>query len=333
MNLLVFGGTRFAGRFLTERAVARGHRVTLVHRGVTAAASDPLPAEVENVSFDRSSTDPVPLAGRAFDAVVDFSGYVPRAVSAAARATVAARSYVFVSSISAYPSAAAPPLDEDAAVSGPPFPPTEDIDAATYGPLKVACERAVLEVFGARAAIVRPGYIVGPRDPTDRFPSLVRRAAAGGEMLVAADPDAWLQFVDARDLAIFLLDLAERAVGGVFDAVHPLHTARLADVLALARDQAGADTRFTFVDHGWLRARLGAEIERAFPLWEAAKDGYHEVRGARAASAGLPSRPIADTVAAVLAWAAAHPHPEPHGLPLEEERRALDAWRHRADGY
>lgn len=240
MQLLVIGGTRFAGRWLTGQALAAGHAVTLFHRGNTGADLFP---DAEHVLGDRT-IDLSALAGRRFDAVIDFCGFFPRVVRQSVQLLADSGWYGFVSSISAHPEGIAPGGTEDSPIHGPPFPEEEVITEQSYGPLKVACEREVVAGFGERAAIVRPGFVVGPHDPTDRFPSVVRRAAAGGEMVCPGPRTDWLQFVDARDLAAFLLRLAERRTGGVYDVVHPMHTVTWEGVVEAARAAAGADTTF-----------------------------------------------------------------------------------------
>lgn len=303
MRLLVLGGTRFAGRWLTTYALELGHAVTLFHRGRTGADLFP---EAQHVLGDRA-TDLGRLAGR-FDAVVDFCGYLPRVVRPSVERLADSASYTFVSSISVYADGLPPGADEDAPVRPP-----HDADEIgdRYGELKVGCEEVVRAGFGDRAIVVRPGFVVGPFDPTDRFPSLVRRAAAGGEMLLPGPPDAPLQFVDARDLAAFLLLLAERGRGGTFHAVRRASTVR--EVV----QAAGPATRFTWVDPDWLLDALGEERDRAFPLWAPEEPGFHALDPARALAAGLACRPIAETVRDVLAW------DRPPELGLTPERECL----------
>lgn len=320
MQLLIIGGTRFAGRWLAAQALAAGHTVTLFHRGKTGASLFP---EAEHVHGDRS-VDVSALAGRRFDAVLDFCGYFPRTVRDSVALLRDSGWYGFVSSISAYADGFPPGAAEDTPLHGPPFPEDEVITEKTYGPHKVACEREVLAGFGERAAIVRPGFIVGPYDPTDRFTSLVRRAAAGGEMLAPGPVDAWLQFVDARDLAAFLLKLAEAGQGGVFDAVHPMHTTTLAQVLEHARAAAEADTTFRWIAPDPLEAALGEEeAAQAFPLWAPGEPAFHALSGARAAAAGLISRPVAETVRDTWVWERTARIGPRHGLSPERERELL----------
>ena len=217
MKLLLIGGTRFSGRALTGLALERGHDVTVFHRGT--GDEDPWP-DAEHVHGDRADGFEA-LAGRGFDAVADMCGYVPRELKASCSAFVDAGLYAFVSSLSVHRDEARPDATEDDDVYGPPFPDTEEIREDTYGPLKVASEVAVRAAFGERALVVRPGLIVGPHDPTDRFTYWVRRVAVGGEVLTPAPPDYPVQWIDARDLAAFLLSLCERAIGGTYSVVGP----------------------------------------------------------------------------------------------------------------
>jgi len=169
MKLLILGGTRFVGRHLVEAALARGDAVTVFTRG---RQPNPWGAAVTALTGNR---DPGVAPGLAaleqgtWDAVIDLSGYVPRIVRASA-ALLAPRAgrYLFVSSFSVYADASRPGMTETAAVGTLDDPASEEI-GKYYGPLKAACEDVVTGIFGDRATVVRPGLIVGPFDPTDRF--------------------------------------------------------------------------------------------------------------------------------------------------------------------
>src|SRR5882724_819086 len=216
MKLLVLGGTKFLGRHAVEAAVAGGHEVTIFTRGQTNAELFP---EVEHLVGNRDG-DLDALRGRAFDGVVDTSGYVPRIVRQSAellRDQVGR--YVFVSSISVYDDFSEP-LSESTPVAELADPSTEEI-MEHYGALKAACERVVEELYGDRSARVRAGLIVGPYDPTDRFTYWPRRIALGGEVLGPGDPGAPVQFIDARDLAAWLVQLALEGPGGTYNATGP----------------------------------------------------------------------------------------------------------------
>src|SRR5262245_19848389 len=228
MKILVLGGTRFLGRHFVDAALARDHTVTIFTRGVSPV---PWPERVRHLSGNR---DPrvapglTALAGREWDAAIDLSGYVPRCVGASCEALEGSVGhYTFVSSVSVYADVSRPGVDETAPVAKLDDPSSEDI-AAHYGALKARCEDEVRAAFGDRAFIVRPGLIVGPFDPTDRFGYWVARfvcpdltGARAEAAVVPAPRDRFVQFVDARDLALWMLDMAERKGSGTFDASTP----------------------------------------------------------------------------------------------------------------
>ncbi|MGC1817496.1 MAG: NAD-dependent epimerase/dehydratase family protein, partial [Casimicrobiaceae bacterium] len=228
MKLLILGGTRFLGRHLVEAALARGHDVTIFTRGRTPV---PWQGRVTALTGDRDPRIAPGLAaldGASFDAAIDCSGYVPRVVEASARllARRIAR-YLFVSSLSVYADVSRPGQDESTPVAVLADPATEDV-MPNYGGLKAACETAVGRTYGARATQVRPGLIVGPHDATDRFGYWVARFVhpyllgdRDPRAVVPAPPARPLQFIDARDLAAFILDLAEADAPGIFNACSP----------------------------------------------------------------------------------------------------------------
>lgn len=327
MKLLVIGGARFSGRALTELALERGYEVTLFHRTPTE-----LFPGAEHVIGDRDQGVDA-LDGRTFDAVVDTCGYVPRAVRASVELLAGSGWYGFISSLSAHPEDLPPGANEDSPIFQAPFPDTEDVTDENYGPLKVACERQVADVFGDRACVIRPGFIVGPNDPTDRFTYWVRRGAAGAEMLAPAPPDYGLQWVDARDLAAFVLRLAERATPGVFGVVDRAPTMTLGGLIAEAASAAGADTQVAWADEAFIASAFGDEREtddphEAFPLWWPEAPGFHAFDPSRAFEAGLLCRPPSQTVRDTLAWDRARgQEPMQAGLSDEREQQLLAVWR------
>ena len=212
MRLLVLGGTRFLGRALVESALARGHELTLFNRGQTNADLFP---EAEKIRGDRT-VDLSPLDGREWDAVLDVATFLPRVVRRSVEALEGrVDRYVYVSSISAYADQSTPPVE------GAPVAELDDRDAEDvehYGALKAACEQIVVDAFGERALVVRPGLIVGPHDPTDRFTYWPRRVAEGGRVLAPAPPDQPVQFIDVRDLADWIVSATEAQLDGVYNA-------------------------------------------------------------------------------------------------------------------
>jgi 2'-hydroxyisoflavone reductase len=325
MKLLVIGGARFSGRALTGLAIDAGHDVTIFHRG--GGAEDPWPA-AEHVHGDRHEGFGT-IAGRSFDAVVDTCAFVPRDLDEAGAAFADAGRYLFVSSLSAHIDAVRAGATEDDDVYEPPFPQTEEVTNETYGPLKVASERALRDRFGDRALVVRPGYIVGPYDPTDRFTYWVRRAARGGEMLAPGQPQDVMQWVDARDLAAFMLACCEQGVGGTFNVVTPPGRHSIGELLELSRAAAGADTSFTWIDEPFARAQgLLDDEDGPLPMWSPDLPGFERFDTTRAEQAGLVCRPLVGTVRDTLRWDTDRgaPWPMQAGLTDERERALLDAW-------
>jgi len=329
----VLGGTVFLGRHLTQAALERGHRLTLFTRGRHGAALFP---EAEHLRGDRDGSLDA-LCNRRWDAVIDTSGYVPRTVDASARLlSDAAEHYCFVSTVSVYADLSKPGVTEDAPAGQLEDPSVEEVTGETYGPLKAACEVAVEAAFSGRAAVVRPGLIVGPFDPSARFAYWPLRFARGGPVLVPAPQDAPVQFVDGRDLGEWLITVAERRVTGVFNATGPVPALTMGGLVDAAMTVAPPGTQLVWVDEDFL---LEHDVSPwvGLPLWlPAAADalGMSTVNCSRAIEAGLTFRPVEQTVADTLAWARDERDVAlPDGAPtLSEAREAelLAAWARRA---
>jgi 2'-hydroxyisoflavone reductase len=319
MDLLVIGGARFSGRALTGLALDHGHAVTVFHRG--SGPEDPWPAAT-HLHRDRHDGF-AGLAGRSFDAVVDTCGFVPRELRESGEAFAQAGTYAFISSLSAHVDQVRANATEDDDLHQPPFPDTEEITNESYGPLKVACEREVQERFGARALVIRPGFIVGPYDPTDRFTYWVRRAARGGEMLAPGPKDYAMQWVDARDLAAFVLDLCERAVGGTFNVVTPPGRHTMEELLDTARIEAGSDTAYAWIDEAFAQERglLDDETD-PLPMWTPREPNFNTFDTSRAEGEGLECRPLSQTVRDTLSWDEERGAPWPLKAGLTSEREA-----------
>lgn len=329
MRILIFGGTNFLGRHTAAAALERGHEVTLFHRGQTNPGLFP---DAEEILGDREH-DLGLLAGRDWDAVIDVPGYLPRVVRGSARALAGhAKHYTFISTISVYDSMPAAGMDENGATGVLPEPGAEDVQKY-YGQLKALCEDEVRAAFPDSALVIRPGLIVGPFDPTDRFSYWPIRIADGGEVLAPGDPDRQVQVIDGRDLAAWTVGCAERGVTGTYNATGPAERMSMREMLEACREGTGSDATFTWVDEGFLEAEgVGPWME--LPLWlpESSADtrGMLAVSIARALAAGLTFRPLAETARDTLAWHRASGSPElKAGLARERERALLAKWRGR----
>ena len=296
MTILVLGGTGFIGPHMVRYAMSRGHTVTLFNRGRTNTHLFP---ELEKLVGDRDG-DLAALEGRRFDAVIDNSGYVPRHVRDSAELLAESGRYMFVSSISAYKDLAPDGITEDYEVGRLEDPTVEEVTGRTYGPLKALCEEAVQEVFGDRANVVRPGYIVGPGDPTDRWTYWPVRTSMGGDMLVPGTPEDPVQFIDARDLGGWMVRMLENEVGGVYNALGPVEPMTMGSMLETCRAVTGSDAVFHWADAGFIQ-----EQNVFFPIWSPTTGdfgGSNRVDISRAIATGFTSRPVADIARDTLEW-------------------------------
>ena len=332
MNLLVIGGTHFVGRHAVERAVERGHEVTVFHRG--RSEPDNRFPDVEHVHGDRDG-GLSPLTGRTWDAVLDTCGYVPRVVRESVRLPGIAGHYTFVSSLSVYSDDVGQGATEATPGHGPPFPDNEEITDESYGPLKVACELEVQDAFPEAALIVRPGFIVGPYDPIDRFTYWVRRAAMGGEVLAPEPANLRVQLIDVRDLSAFVIDHIETGTGDVFNVTGPESVLTMEEVLEACVAVGDANTETIWVGGAFLRERRlhepGEHGREQLPYWYPELAGFSAFDVSKALRAGLRFRPLAETIADTLAWDRRRGQTWPMGAGItpERERELLDAWRER----
>jgi 2'-hydroxyisoflavone reductase len=306
MKILILGGTKFLGRHLVDAALAAGHEVTLFNRGKTNPTIFP---DVETVIGDREK-DLDRLAGRQWAAVIDVAGYVPRIVRLSAEALKSSvKKYIFISSISVYPEFRKVGINEDDPVGKLEDETIEEINGETYGPLKALCEKTMQETYGHRALIVRPGLIVGPHDPTDRFTYWTMRVRRGGDMITPDKPHTPIQIIDVRDLSEFIIKLIEDNASGIYNATGPDHELMMGEFLEVCRLVSGSVATFH-----WASAEFLKEHEVApwsdMPVWipDTEEDaGFSRVDVSRAINAGLKFRPLEDTVRDTIQWAGTRP--------------------------
>jgi len=321
MRILVIGGTRFIGRHFVEAALGAGHDVTLVHRSATS-----LFPSARHVLADRNG-DLSALADGEWDATVDACAYLPAQVrSLAAALGERGGHHVLVSSVSVYADPPGPGGDEDSTLLPVAGDDVEQVTDTTYGPLKVACERSAAAVHGDRLAIVRPTYVVGPDDYTGRYPWWVRRMARGGDVLAPGAPDDPAQVIDVRDLAEFQLGLATGQIAGAFNAVRP--TLPWSELLEATAEVAPAGTELTWVEAPWLTGQ--GVSGRDLPLWsEGTVEWASAMSPARAESAGLRHRPMAEIVRDTATWATNERLVDGVGLTAAREAELLNRWHAR----
>ncbi|HEX3464684.1 MAG TPA: NAD-dependent epimerase/dehydratase family protein [Candidatus Elarobacter sp.] len=323
MRVLVLGGTVFLGRHVVETLLARGHDVTLFHRGQRGRELFP---NVERVLGDRATDlDRLP-AGATWDAVLDTSAFLPRAVAASAgMLRERARQYVIISSVSVY-DISLPAVDESSPTPELPADKSRDeFHAEQYGPLKLLCEREALAAFGTdRTLVVRPGLIVGPHDQSDRFTYWPLRFARGGDVVVPDDLGAPVQWIDVRDLAEFITDAIERGTSGTVNAVGPAEHATLRHLLETCAAASSVPSRIVPINVAVLKEQH-VEGWSDLPVWVPSgegSDGISRVSTAHAVALGMRYRPLAQTVADTLHWALHERGDAPLKAGLTPEREA-----------
>ncbi len=328
MKLLVLGGTVFLGRHIVTEALRLGHEVTIFNRG--QSNPDLFSGEVEKILGDRE-TDLSRLKGLKFDACIDPSGFLPGPVGEAVKVlSDSLQTYVFISSISVYPKFTRD-MDESGALSEL----AEDADPTIfrqqdYGALKVLCEAAAETNMPGRVLHVRSGLIVGPYDPTNRFTYWPVRVSQGGDLLVPSKPDLPVQFIDARDQAIWILHMLEKKQTGTYNVTSDWQEHTLSDLLESSARLTGADINPIWVDSDFLTEQKIAPW-MGLPLWLPDRMiNMSRVSVTKAVAAGLKFRALDATINDTLAWYRSIPEQDwPAGISREKEREVLENWRHR----
>lgn len=339
LNILILGGTGFTGPFQVEYALKRGHKVSLFNRG--KRPSPEWPAAVEQLHGDRNTGDLAALKGRKWDVCIDNPTSLPFWVRDAGQVLKGnVGHYLFISTISVYADGSRPGINENSPLAQYKG---KDAMAETqqtlradienlYGPLKALSEAEAHKQFGKNVTIVRPGYIVGPRDETDRFTYWPHRVAQGGEILVPGDGNDPIQIIDGRDLGEWMIRLAEAGTTGTFNACGPDYPLSMDAMLYGCQAVTGGGMTLTHVSPAFLD-----EQQVGLPIWVPSKDnpyaGYGAVSNERAIAAGLTFRPLATTVQDLLAWFHSLPAERQAklgaGITREKEAELLKAWHAR----
>ncbi|MEZ0066417.1 2'-hydroxyisoflavone reductase [Streptacidiphilus sp. MAP12-20] len=327
MKLLILGGTEFVGRAVAEDALARGWDVTVFHRG-----NHPAPPGATVLRGDRlapgglAALEGAETRAETWDAVVDTWSAAPVAVRDTAR-LLADRvgRYAYVSSGSVYHYPAPAGSDESfAVVDGSP-----DATEAPYAEAKRGGELAALAAFGDRALLGRAGLILGPWENVGRLPWWLGRIARGGPVLAPGPRDLTLQYIDARDLAAWLLDAVTTGLGGAYNLISPPGFTTMGELLETCVRVTGSAAELRWTDP---QPILDAGIEpwTDLPVWIPPGEDHDTMHGtdvSKALAAGLRLRPVADTVADTWSWlqsigGTAPQRPDRPALGLDPDREA-----------
>ncbi|MGI5121956.1 NAD-dependent epimerase/dehydratase family protein [Marinactinospora thermotolerans] len=331
MRVLILGGTDFLGPAVVEEALARGHEVTVFHRGRQAP-----PPGVEVLRGDRTVEGGLTaLSTGGWDVAVDTWSGAPSAVRDTARLlSDRVGHYVYVSSRSVHPF----PPPAGAAEDAPVVDSSPDAGEVDYAHAKRGGELAVERFFGERALSARAGLILGPHENVGRLPWWLSRIARGGRVPTPGPRDLGVQYVDVRDLAAWLLEAAGRGLGGAYNLVGPPDHTTIGELLETCVQVTGAQARLC-----WLEPQdvldSGVEPWTQLPIWMPPgkfHDGMHRGDVSRALAEGLRCRPVAETVADTWAWLRDLDGPVPQrsdrprvGLDARAEERLLRRWEER----
>ena len=328
LDILILGGTGFIGPHMVREALRRGHSVTLFNRGRSNNALFP---DLETIKGDRDNGLDG-LKGRKWDAVIDNSGYVPRHVQDSARLLAPnVGRYLYISTVSVYASFGIKNHEESplATIADETI---EEVNGETYGALKALCEkRAAAEFDADRFTILRPTYICGPGDHTDRFSYWPIRTRKGGEMLWPGTPDDPVQIVDVRDLANFTIDCLDYAISGTYNMVNPAGSYTIGNL----HDDSQAVTA-TEVDAIWMDEDFLTEQDllggRDLPVWHGAAEEL-PVSGEKVLAAGFHHRPERETARDLMTWWDTQPEERratlKSGITMEKEAEVIAAWKAR----
>ncbi|MCG7344126.1 SDR family oxidoreductase [Sporosarcina sp. ACRSL] len=343
MKVLILGGTRFLGRALVEEALKREHEVTLFNRGTNPEVFP----EVEQLTGDRNG-DVSQLENRKWDVVIDTCGISPHQIEKIAAVLGAnIEHYTYISSISVYPDWIPLNIAEDYHVhSIPPENVLKDIEEGTvspyeyYGGMKVACEEEAEKHWPERVLQVRAGLLVGSYDYTDRLPYWVHRVAQGGTVLVPGRPDRAVQFIDVKDLAAWVLTMAENRKAGTYNTTGPGTTLTMAEFLNTCKAVTDSDAKFVWADEQFM---LEQKVQpwTEMPLWipeQFALQGASEpwkgssfISIEKAVRNGLSFRPLEDTISDIYQCVKAKETEWKAGISREREQELLEAWLQKAE--
>ena len=328
LRILILGGTGFIGPHQVRYALARGHKLTLFNRGKTNPGLFP---EVEHLAGDRQKSELDELKNREWDAVIDNPTTLPRWVrEAGAILKDKTKQYVFISTISVFADHFKIGMDENTPVATTNEPNDEKV-GANYGALKALSEKEAEKAFPGRATIIRPGLIIGPGDPTDRFTYWPIRINRGGEILAPGDGTDPVQFIDARDLGEWSIRMVEQGAFGTYNATGPKSVLTTAEMLYGIRAVTTADVKFTWADWKFLQENKVSPWSD-MPVWvpgnEPSMAGFARINCARAIANGLTFRSLAETASATIEdFSKREKAKLSSGLSAEREAEILKLWK------
>src|SRR5688572_3695760 len=345
LRILILGGTGYIGPHFVHSALTRGHSVTMLNRGrrePNQNAGDY--ARVEAIVGDRATPTAYDnLKGKKWDVIIDTATNIAWTRAALEALQGSATRYLYISSTGVFHPYRTTNIPEDGPVLLTDTPPR---DPPSYGVLKAISENDVRKAFGNNAIVIRPGYIVGPGDTSDRFTYWPVRIARGGEVLVPGRKSDPVQYVDVRDLADFTIRLFENGTNGTFNVTGPAQKQTIEQFMNALKPLARTPVTFTWIeDYEWLRkyplrtspngTTSGLTYAVPWIMAEGDELGHMQIDVRKAVAAGLTYRPLLTTARDIIAWRQSDAVPAAlkatprYVLTPEQERAMLDAWKAR----
>jgi 2'-hydroxyisoflavone reductase len=326
LKVLILGGTNFLGPHLVEELQEHGHEVTLFNRGTQNSSLFPM---VEKLQGNRDG-DLKAIEDRQWDAIIDTSGHLPRVVEASSKIlTEATDHYTFISTIGVYENFSKLDIDEDCPLAKLSDEQSEEITEKTYGALKACCEDVISRYFPNKSLIIRPGLIVGPFDPTDRFTYWPVRIVEGGKILAPGKSIQNLQFIDVRDLAKWIVLMVERQATGIYNATGPATPITFEQLLEECQKFSKKDVVIQWLDEDFL-IKNNVQDWSEVPLWLSYKrnmPGFLNINVQKALQSGLTFRTLSETISSILAWDSSRENIKREaGLDREKEKELLLLW-------
>ncbi len=331
LNLLILGGTGFLGPHTVNAALALGHNITLFNRGKT---NPKLFKHLETIHGDRNTQDIKKLAGRKWDAVIDTSAYYPRSVDMAMHVLKQnIKQYLLISTISVYADWSKKNMDEKSPIGNLDDPSIEKITNETYGPLKALCEQAAEKHMPDQVTLIRPGLIVGPRDKTDRFTYWPARIKQGGEFIAPGNGKDYIQFIDVRDLAEWMIHCLSHNVTGTFNAQSKAADITIKQLIDTCVNTVNPDAKPVWITADFLEQQQVTPWQE-MPVWFPSNGdfaGAGTMSSQKAYANGLKQRPLETIIKDCYQWFKTLPEERQKnlraGIRREKESKVLYAWK------
>ena len=306
LKILILGGTSYLGPHQIAYALSRGHSITTFTRGKTIPKIHiELFKDVEQLIGDREDNLKA-LENRKWDVVIDNSGRKVEWTKATAnllKDNVAM--YMYTSSTGVYYPYVNGNLTTDTklVLEMPEGLTENERYEQEYGVMKANSELEAIKAFGKeRTVVIRPTYMLGPGDRTDRFMHWPVRLTQDGEIMIPGRKEDLVQYIDVRDIAEWFIRLAETKTAGIYNGVGPKDTQTMHQFVKEASKAFNKEHTFVSInDYDFLKEN-GIYYSIPWIMPDDAHYGSARVTNAKSTENGLTYRPLSNTLNDILNW-------------------------------